>query len=87
MGKTEVEQFLTYLAVERKVAIATQSIVLNALAFLYNKSLAQPLGDLDNFRRATKQRKQPIVLTRQEVNRLLSILSGTQHWGRTNISG
>ncbi len=34
MGAVEVENFLTFLAVERKVAAATQSLALNALAFL-----------------------------------------------------
>jgi hypothetical protein len=55
-----VEQFLTFLAVERKVASATQKIVLNALAFLYNKFLDQPLNDMSSFQRARKQQKIPI---------------------------
>ena len=46
MGALEVEQFLTHLAVTRKVSASTQKIALNALAFLYNKLLEQPLGDL-----------------------------------------
>ena len=37
MSGLEVVQFLTHLAMERKVAAATQGIALNALAFLYNK--------------------------------------------------
>ena len=37
MSGPEVVQFLTHLAMERKVAAATQGIALNALAFLYNK--------------------------------------------------
>ena len=36
MGPIEVEQFLTYLALTRKVSASTQKIALNALAFLYN---------------------------------------------------
>ena len=46
MGATEVNAFLTWLAVERKVAAATQNLALNALAFLYAKVLLQPLGQL-----------------------------------------
>jgi hypothetical protein len=36
MGATEVEQFLTHLAVTRKVSVSTRKVALNALAFLYN---------------------------------------------------
>ena len=76
MSGGEVEQFLTYLAVEREVAAATQSIALNSLAFLYNRFLDKPLGDLSCFRRARKQRKIPVVLSRLDVNKLLAQLTG-----------
>jgi integron integrase len=76
MHDIEVEQFLTYLASKRNVAIATQKIVLNALAFLYNKFLEKPLGDVSAFRRVRKQVKLPTVLTRNEVNALLGRLQG-----------
>src|SRR5690606_33274922 len=46
----------------RNVAINTQKIALNALAFLYNQFLQQPLGDLD-FTFATKPRRLPEVLS------------------------
>lgn len=71
MGDVEVERFLTYLAVERNVAAATQSAALNALAFLYNRYLDKPLTGIENYRRAKKQRNLPVVLTRHEIGRLL----------------
>jgi integron integrase len=77
VSSVEVERFLTHLAVERQVAAATQGIALNSLAFLYNKFLDRPLGDLRDFRRARKQRKLPVVLSRLDVNKLLSELTGT----------
>lgn len=76
LGENEVVSFLTYLATQRHVSAATQAIALNALAFLYNKFLSQPLGDIGQFRRAEKQRKLPVVLSEQEVKRLLSEFSG-----------
>jgi len=76
MSGLEVKQFLTHLAVEREVAAATQGIALNSLAFLYNRFLDKPLGDLRCFRRARKQRKLPVVLSRLDVNKLLSQLTG-----------
>lgn len=78
LGGAEIEQFLTFLAVERKVAAATQGLALNALAFLYNRFLEKPMGNVGNFRRSSIQAKLPVVLTRSEVHRLLSALSGTQ---------
>jgi integron integrase len=77
MGALEVEQFLTHLAVTRKVSAATQKIALNALAFLYNKLLEQPLGDLGEFSRARTPAKLPVVLTRLEMTRMLGKMSGT----------
>jgi len=76
MHDTEVEQFLTHLAADRSVAISTQKIALNALAFLYNKFLQKNLGDISQFRRTKKQPKLPTILTRQEVSSLFSHLEG-----------
>lgn len=66
-----VEDFLTYLAITRKVSTSTQRTALNALAFLYNKFLELPLGDLSEFNRVKKQPKLPTVLTESEVMLLL----------------
>ena len=68
----EVEQFLSHLVVKRNVAAATQALVLNALAFLYNKFLNQPLGNIGAFRRSGRQPKLPTVLTQEEVRSLLN---------------
>jgi len=73
-----VESFLSYLAVHRQVAVATQSLALNALVFLYDKFLNQPIVDVNDFRRTSRQRKLPTVLTKREVFSLLLQLSGTQ---------
>ncbi len=76
MGAPEVEQYLTHLAVRQSVSVATQKIALNALAFLYNKVLEQPLDNLGQFNRAQRQAKLPVVLTRQEAGSLLRRMSG-----------
>jgi integrase len=77
MGTKEVMEFLSFLANDRHVAVATQKIALNALAYLYNKYLNQPLGELGAFNKATRQRKLPTVLTRVEVAAVLKQLSGS----------
>src|SRR5690554_7534523 len=45
MGSEEVRLFLSSLANSRHVAINTQKIALNALAFLYNRFLQQPRSE------------------------------------------
>ena len=79
MGATEVELFLTHLAVTRKVSVSTQKVALNALAFLYNRVLEQPFGKLGEFNRSHKARNLPVVLTRGEVSRLLQCMTGVSH--------
>lgn len=76
MGEQEVEQFLTFLSVERCVSAATQKLALNALAFLYNRFLNMPLVNASGYRRSRIPPKLPVVLSRLEVSRLLSQLSG-----------
>lgn len=77
MGADEVMAFLSFLAVDRQVSVTTQKIALNALAFLYNKYLGKPLGELGHFNKAARQRKLPVVLTQQEIASLLSQLNGS----------
>lgn len=76
MGDREVIQFLTYLSVDRGVSAATQKLALNALAFLYNRILNQPLADVRDFQRSKIPAKLPVVLSRLEISGLLSQLNG-----------
>jgi integron integrase len=77
MGKNEVEAFLTHLAVERQVAASTQNQALAAILFLYRHVLDQELGWLENVVRARRPRRLPVVLSREEVARLLQAMTGT----------
>jgi integron integrase len=79
LGAVEVEQFLTYLAVNGKVAASTQNQAKSALLFLYKEVLAQDLPWLDNVEQSKVPKRLPVVLNRDEVQSILSRLSGT-HW-------
>jgi integron integrase len=79
MGGAEVEAFLSHLATDRKVAASTQNQALAALLFLYREVLQIELPWLDNMIRASKPRRLPVVLTPEEVRRLLSELDGV-YW-------
>lgn len=78
MGNKEIESFLTYLAVERKVSASTQNQALNALVFLYKKVLKRPLDDLV-FENARTGKRIPVVFSQGEVNQVLSNLHGEYH--------
>ena len=75
MGKQEISQFLTHLAVEENVAASTQNQALSALLFLYNQVLHKPVDFVD-FLWAKKPEKLPVVLTRSEVKIVLKQLTG-----------
>ena len=67
MGGTEVEAFLTHLAVGEKVASSTQSQALAALLFLYREVIGHELPWMQNVVRARKPRRLPVVLSRGQV--------------------
>lgn len=79
LGSREVFAFLEYLAVRRNVSTSTQSQALNALAFLYDQVLKKPLGELGDYARPKRPRRLPVVLSRQEIARLLAELSGVHY--------
>ena len=76
MGAAEIEAYLTHLAVKRDVSASTQNQALAALLFLYKQVLKQELPWLDNVVRAKRPQHMPVVLTRDEVQRVLARLSG-----------
>lgn len=77
MGATEVEKFLTHLAVARRVSASTQNQAMSALLFLYKEVLEQTLPWLDNIKSAQRSKRLPVVLTREEVDALLVRVHGT----------
>lgn len=79
MGPQDVEAFLTHLAVQGKVAASTQNQAKSALLFLYKEVLGIDLPWLDNVERAKAPKRLPVVLTRAEVQAVLTRLEGT-HW-------
>jgi integron integrase len=75
MGEKEIEEFLTYLAVKRKVSPATQNQALNSILYLYKYILKRDIGEIQALRpRGSKHL--PTVLTPDEAGRILVFLSG-----------
>jgi integron integrase len=77
MGEPEVVAFLSHLAAERGVAPSTQMQAMCALLFLYEHVLRRPLGKLEDLSWARGRARVPVVLTPEEVERVLGELRGT----------
>ena len=76
MGAAEISQFLTWLAVERRVSASTQNQALSALLFLY-KVLTIEIGTVPPVVRARTPERLPVVLSREEIGAILKQLTGT----------
>jgi integron integrase len=76
LGAPEVTRFLSYLAVDGRVAASTQNQALSALLFLYKHVLGVELPWLDDLVRARRPARLPVVLSRDEVAAVLSHLAG-----------
>ena len=74
MGAAEIESFLTYLAVEQKVAASTQNQALSAILFMYQKVLEIDLPFMENVVRASRPARLPTVFTPAEAQRIVSML-------------
>lgn len=77
MGATEVEAFLSHLAVDRQVSASTQNQAKAALLYLYKQVLEVDLPWLDEVVQAKRPRRLPVVLTPGEVRDLLLHTDGT----------
>lgn len=75
-GEAKIEAFLTHLAGKLDVAPSTQDQALNALVFLYKAVLKQPFDGAINAVRAESKSHISVVLTTDEVVRLLVLLEG-----------
>ena len=73
LDKTNVEKFLTYLAVKRKVSASTQNQALSAILYLYKNFLQKDIGWLEDVVRAHKSKRLPVVFTKNEVRKILDI--------------
>lgn len=79
MGEPEIRAFLTYLAREEDVAASTQTVAFSALIFLYRDVLGREVRIIERIERAKRSERLPVYFSRQEVEQILSRLSG-QYW-------
>jgi integron integrase len=77
MGEPEIARFLSSLATESHVSSSTQNQAFNALLFLYQEVLQRKIALIEGVVRAKIHRRLPVVLTKEEVQRLLTCVEGT----------
>ncbi|GAB1270006.1 integron integrase [Aurantivibrio infirmus] len=75
-GTEDVSDFLTQLSTQRNASVNTQKTALNALSFLYNQFLNQPLGDLA-FRYAKRPPRIPTVFSHEEAKAVIAELQSS----------
>ncbi len=76
LASHDLQNYLTYLAVERQVAPSTQNQALNALVFLFGNVLGIDVKDAIDAVRAKEKRRLPVVLSQDEVQRIMENLTG-----------
>ena len=75
LGPEDVKEFLTDLAVEKKVSASSQNQAFNAVLFFFRHVLKKEFGKIDGVVRAKRKPYIPVVLSRDEIDRVLNGLS------------
>ena len=70
----DVKGFLSFLAVETKISASSQNQAFNALLFLFKHVLEKEFGKLEGVVRAKRKPYIPVVLSREEVDRIIARL-------------
>jgi len=77
MGKNEIESFLTFLATKKRISPTTQNQAFAAILFLYREVLGIDISEWDIQTLRAKERKHiPVVLTKEEVSKILENMDG-----------
>ncbi len=72
----DLQNFLSSLAVDRRVSASTQNQALNAIVFLFRHVLDKNIEGEINAVRARRKRRLPVVLTAEEIKRIFSGMTG-----------
>jgi integron integrase len=75
LGAADLERFLTHLAIDLGVAASTQNQAQSALLFLYRDVLSHDMRWLDGIVRAKAPARLPVVLSVDEVAKLLACMT------------
>jgi len=76
INQDDLKNFLSYLAVDRRVSASTQRQAFNALLFIFRYVLHKKIHDLDDAVRSRIPRRLPTVLTKSEISEIFKHLQG-----------
>ncbi len=76
LSETHIREFLSHLAIKRKVASSTQNQAFMAILYLYKNVLKIDLDDITEIERAKRSRKIPVVFSKNETKSVLNNLTG-----------
>ena len=76
MAEAEISQFFSCLAMDGRVSASTQNQALNALLFLYHEVLNRKIGVINGVVRAKRPQRLPVVLTKEEVKKVIDRMNG-----------
>ncbi len=74
LSPSDVKDFLTFLAVKKKVSASSQNQAFNALLFFFRHILNREFGKIDGVVRAKRKPYIPVVLSREEINAIVANL-------------
>jgi integron integrase len=72
----DCKNFLSHLALKERVSASTQNQAFNAILFLFRNVLNKEVGDIANTVRAKRGQKLPVVLSIEEVKKILASMKG-----------
>lgn len=78
LGKREIKEYLLYLLREKKASASTVNLCYSALKFLYARTLKRD-EIMEKIPRLRSTKKLPVVLERQEVESLFSVMKNLKH--------
>ena len=76
MAEAEIARFLSSLASDGHVSASTQNQAFNALLFLYKEVLNKKIGLIEGVVRAKRPQRLPVVLTKDEVKKVIDQMNG-----------
>lgn len=76
LNQYHFKDYMSYLAINKKVSSSTQNQAFSALLFLYRNVLNIPLKGLEDNMRAKKSQYLPVVLSKDEIKSIFSFLFG-----------
>ena len=76
LAEVEINEFLSDLAIKKSIGSSGQNQALAAILFLYRHVLGREVGEIGELIRARKSKRVPVVMSRTEVQQVISKLHG-----------